>query len=294
MDRLGAYKIFSSVAESGGYSAAAKALGISKSAASRQVAALEGEVGAQLLRRSTRSVKLTDTGYAYLERVRAILEDIAEADRAASAHQDTASGLLRINAPMSFGMSHLAPATFDFMTKFPEIEVSLMLNDRFVDPYEEGFDLTVRIGELTASSLLARKLAQIDMGLYASPAYLARAGRPLAPADLAAHVLLHYGHTRNGAEWALGGAKPLHVQPILCSNSGEVLREAAVAGKGITLLPCFIVRREIESGALVQLLDGFEPKPLPLNAVYPPTRFLAAKVRLYIDFLAERFRRQRP
>jgi DNA-binding transcriptional LysR family regulator len=296
MDRLAAIRAFISVAEEGGFSAAAQELGLSKSAASRQIAALEEALGTQLLKRSTRSVKLTDPGYAYLERCRAVLADLDEADRMVAALQNEPKGLLRINAPMSFGVSHAAPAVADFMLRYPDLQVALILNDRFVDPYEEGFDVTLRIGELEDSSLAARKLAQIEMGLFASPSYLEKHGRPRGPDDLRSHWALHYGRPTAQIDWALRGGAT-HSVPIryrLCSNNGDALRIAAAAGLGIALIPAFLVRDELKSSALVPLLDGFEPRPINLYAIYPPTRFLAAKVRVFIDFLAERFTRTRP
>lgn len=295
MDKLAAIRAFVSVAEEGGFSAAALELGLSKSAASRQIAALEEKLGAQLLKRSTRSVRLTDSGYAYLERCRALLADLEEADRAIAALQNEPKGLLKINAPMSFGVSHAAPAVADFMARYPELQVALILNDRFVDPYDEGFDVTLRIGTLEDSTLAARKLAQIEMGLYASPAYIEKHGRPRGPDDLTSHVALHYGKPASHTEWVLRGAQAtVPVRYRLCSNNGDALRVAALAGHGIALIPTFLVREELQRGTLVALLDGFEPKPIDLYAIYPPTRFLAAKVRLFIDFLAERFAGSRP
>ncbi len=296
MDRLAAIKAFVSVAEEGGFTAAAQELGLSKSAASRQIAALEEALGAQLLKRSTRSVRLTDSGYAYLERCRALLADLEEADRAVAALHNEPKGLLRINAPMSFGVSHAAPAVADFMSRYPDLQVALILNDRFVDPYDEGFDVTLRIGELDDSTLAARRLAQIDMGLFASPAYIDEHGRPRGPDDLKSHWALHYGKPTGQIEWALraGVAQSVPIRYRLCSNNGDALRVAAVAGLGVALIPAFLVRDELRSGALVPLLDGFEPRPINLYAIYPPTRFLAAKVRVFIDFLADRFARTRP
>jgi DNA-binding transcriptional LysR family regulator len=295
MDKLASIRAFVSVAEEGGFSAAARELGLSKSAASRQIAALEDELGAQLLKRSTRSVKLTDSGYAYLERCRTLLADLEEADQAVAALQNEPAGLLKINAPMSFGVTHAAPAVAEFMARYPELQVALILNDRFVDPYDEGFDVTLRIGALEDSSLAARKLAQIEMGLYASPAYLEKHGRPRGPDDLKSHAALHYGRPSSQAAWTLrGGREPVSIRYRLCSNNGDALRAAAVAGLGIALIPAFLVRDEVRNGRLVALLDGFEPKPVDLYAIYPPTRFLAAKVRLFIDFLAERFAGSRP
>lgn len=295
MDKLAAIRAFVSVAEEGGFTAAAEELGLSKSAASRQIAALEDALGAQLLKRSTRSVKLTDGGYAYLERCRALLADLDEADQAVAALQNEPKGLLKINAPMSFGVSHAAPAVTEFMKRYPELQVALILNDRFVDPYDEGFDVTLRIGALEDSSLAARKLAQIEMGLYASPAYLEKHGRPRGPDDLKSHAALHYGKPSSQSAWSLRGAQGgVSIRYRLCSNNGDALRVAALAGLGIALIPAFLVRDEMQEGSLVPLLDGFEPKPIDLYAIYPPTRFLAAKVRLFIDFLAQRFGGSRP
>jgi DNA-binding transcriptional LysR family regulator len=296
MDKLAAIRAFVSVAEQGGFSAAAQELGVSKSAASRQIAALEEALGAQLLKRSTRTVRLTDSGYAYLERSRAFLADLEEADRAVAALHNEPRGLLRINAPMSFGISHAAPAVAEFMGRHPELQVALILNDRFVDPYDEGFDVTLRIGELEDSSLAARKLAQIEMGLFASPAYIERHGRPRGPDDLKSHWALHYGKPAAQVEWDLRGGPPetVSIRYRLCSNNGNALRVAALAGLGIALVPAFLMREDVQNGTLVTILDGFEPKPINLYAIYPPTRFLAAKVRVFIDFLAERFTRARP
>ena len=296
MDKLAAIRAFVSVAEEGGFSAAAQELGVSKSAASRQIAALEEALGAQLLKRSTRIVRLTDSGYAYLERSRAFLADLEEADRAVAALHNEPRGLLRINAPMSFGMSHAAPAVAEFMARYPELQVALILNDRFVDPYDEGFDVTLRIGELEDSSLAARKLAQIEMGLFASPAYIERHGRPRGPDDLKSHWALHYGKPAAQVEWELRGgtAETVSIRYRLCSNNGNALRVAALAGLGIALVPAFLMREDVQNGTLVTILDGFEPKPINLYAIYPPTRFLAAKVRVFIDFLAQRFSQARP
>jgi DNA-binding transcriptional LysR family regulator len=297
MDKFAALNSFVTLAEEGGFSAAAAKLGQSKSQVSRQIAALESSLGVQLLRRSTRSVKLTEPGYAYLDRARAILADLEEAENAATALQSTPSGTLRINAPMSFGVSHLAPAVVAFMARYRTLHVALILNDRLVDPYEEGFDLTIRIGELETSNLAARKLATVDMGIFVAPSYCALKGRPRNLEDLSALDALYYGPPGPMPRWLIRGPDGEQTVPIrqrLCSNNGDVLRQAAVAGLGIALLPAFMVRSELESGQLVKVLDGFEPKPLGLYAVYPPTRFVAAKLRLFIDFLAGRFRREPP
>jgi DNA-binding transcriptional LysR family regulator len=155
--------------------------------------------------------------------------------------------------------------------------------------------VTLRIGALEDSSLAARKLAQIEMGLFASPAYLERHGRPRGPEDLKSHAALHYGRPSSQTAWMLRGVRDaISIRYRLCSNNGDALRVAALAGLGIALIPAFLVRDEVRNGRLAPLLDGFEPRPIDLYAIYPPTRFLAAKVRLFIDFLAERFAGSRP
>jgi DNA-binding transcriptional LysR family regulator len=294
MDQLSALKTLVLVADGNGFTRAARETGQSKSAASRQIAALEEQLGVQLFKRSTRTVALTEAGYAYLERARAILADLDEAGRAVAALHTEPRGTLKINAPMSFGVSHVAPAIAAFMVKYPDLKVALVLNDRPVDPYEEGFDVTLRIGkDLADSSLAARRLASVELGLMASPDYLAKAGRPRAPEDLGAHAALHYGNPGPGPVWRMRGGAGEAAVPIrerLCSNNGDVLRIAALDGLGITLLPLFFVREDLKAGRLLQLLDGFEPKALSLYALYPPTRFLAAKTRVFIDFLANRFK----
>ena len=206
-------------------------------------------------------------------------------------------GLLQINAPMTFGVSHIAPAVNDFMRQHRDITVSLNVNDRFVDPYEEGFDITLRIGDLQPSSLIARKICPIRRLMCASPDYLENRGRPRTPADLADHAILHYGHLGNELHWPLrgiGNSNRLPVSPVLCSNNGDVLKMASLAGQGIVLLPAFIVTDELASGALVPVLEGFEPAPIALHAIYPPDRYRPAKTRAFVDFLTGRFQRRPP
>lgn len=294
MDQLAALRTFAAVADGRGFSQAAAHAGQSKSAASRQIAALEQSLGIQLFKRSTRSVTLTEAGYAYLERVRAVLADLDEAAAAVSVLHKKPEGTLRVNAPMSFGVSHIAPAATRFMAEHPALKLALILNDRAVDPFEEGFDVTLRIAaNLPDSALAVRRLAAIEMGLLASPSYLARAGRPRTPDDLAGHDALYYGNPGPNPLWRLrggGGETAIAIKERLCSNNGDVLLEAARAGLGITLLPVFFARNDLRSGRIVQVLDGFEPKSLNLYALYPPTRFLAAKTRLFIDFLAGHFK----
>lgn len=283
--------------DEGGFAAAGRKLGLSRVQVSRLVTALEDHLGAQLLVRTTRTMALTEAGQVFVERARVLVDDMAEAEAAAGDLTGELKGLLQINAPMTFGVSHIAPAVSDFMRQHPDITVSLNVNDRFVDPYEEGFDITLRIGDLQPSSLIARKICPIRRLLCASPDYLEDRGRPRTPADLADHAILHYGHLGNELYWPLrgvGNSNRLPVSPVLCSNNGDVLKMASLAGQGIVLLPAFIVADELASGALVPVLEGFEPAPIALHAIYPPDKYRPAKTRAFVDFLTGRFQRRPP
>ncbi len=297
MDKLSAIRAFVSVVEEGGYAAATRQLGGSRSGLSRLISKLEDDLGVQLLNRTTRTVALTESGVTYLERARSILSDLDEAERMVAELKSEPAGTLRINAPMSFGIMYLADAVAEFMARNPQIKIQLTLNDRFVDPVEEGFDLTVRIADMPDSSLIARRIAPIHFTIAAAPTYFEDHERPRVPQDLADHKVLHYGWSAQDTVWTLrgsGGEEHIRVNDILCSNNGEVLRQAALRGLGIVRSPEFIVSREIKSGALVPVLEGFEPESVALYCVYPPNRFLPTKVRRFIDFLAEQYGTRQP
>ena len=297
MDRFDSMKALVTAVDEGGFAAAGRKLGMSRVQVSRLVGALEDRLGAQLLNRTTRTMSLTEAGQVFVERARALVGQLEEAEAAAGATTAELKGLLQVNAPMTFGVSEIAPAVAEFMTLHPQITISLVLNDRFVDPYEEGFDVTLRIGELEPSSLVARKICPIRRLMCASPAYLDAHGRPRTPDDLSSHTLLHYGHMGTDLAWPVRGASNngrLAVAPALCSNNGDVLKVACLAGRGITLLPAFIVAGELASGALVPVLEGFEPPPVALHAVYPADKYRPAKTRAFVEFLTSRFRKRPP
>ncbi|WP_337659888.1 LysR family transcriptional regulator [Anderseniella sp. Alg231-50] len=297
MDRFDSMKALVTAVDEGGFAAAGRKLGLSRVQVSRLVTALEDHLGAQLLVRTTRSMALTEAGQVFVERARVLVDDMAEAEAAAGDLTGELKGLLQINAPMTFGVSHIAPAVNDFMRQHRDITVSLNVNDRFVDPYEEGFDITLRIGDLQPSSLIARKICPIRRLMCASPDYLEDCGRPRTPADLADHAILHYGHLGNELHWPLRGvgtSNRLPVSPVLCSNNGDVLKMASLAGQGIVLLPAFIVADELAQGTLVPVLEGFEPAPIALHAIYPPDKYRPAKTRAFVDFLTTRFQRRPP
>lgn len=284
---------FTRVAEIGSFSGAAARLGLSKSVVSRQVSALEARLGARLFHRTTRSLSLTEVGRAYFERCTRILSDIEEADGSVSALQATPRGRLRINAPMSFALHHLAPLIPVFLERFPEVDADMEMNDRYVNLIEEGFDVAVRIGRLEDSSLIARQLAPSRMALCASPDYLRRHGRPETPDDLAKHCCLTYSARSLASEWQFqdaGGHRwTVEVKGRLRANNGDMLRDAALAGIGLVRLPTFLCGRDLQAGRLVSLLNDFILQDMAIHAVYPHNRHLSPKVRAFVDFLAGEF-----
>jgi DNA-binding transcriptional LysR family regulator len=293
MDRLAAIEAFVRVAEAQSFSQAARRLRSSKSAVSRNVGALEAELGVRLFHRTTRSLALTEAGRGYFERATRILADLEEANLAVSQLQAAPRGRLRVSAPMSFGFLHLAPALPDFLGRYAEVAVDLAMNDRFVDLIDEGFDVAVRIGAMEDSSLIARKLAPIRRVVCASPAYFEARGLPLSPDDLRGHECLFNSNIALSQEWrftAPGGKPwPVEVKGRLSANNGDALRAAALQGLGIVNLPTFIVGGDLQAGALVTALDEFISQDMTMSALYPHSRHLQPKVRAFVDFLADRF-----
>ena len=292
MDKVASLRAFVKVVETGSFAEAGRQLRLSRSAISKQIAELEQSLGVQLLNRTTRHASPNENGQIYSERALAVLSELDAADQAVAHAQTTPSGLLRINAPMSFGTIRLGPAVAEFMELYPDVKLLLVLSDDLIDPVHDGFDVTLRIAELESSSLIARKIAPIDRAVCASPGYLARRGTPVHPRDLRDHVSLTYGFLLTGNQWKLTGPDGEHwIQPSwsLCVNNAEVLRDAAIRGRGVALLPTFITGDALEKGTLRAVLQDYHPPPLALYAIYPPTRHLSVKVRLFIDFLVERF-----
>jgi DNA-binding transcriptional LysR family regulator len=295
MDKLASLRAFTKVVESASFSEAGKKLRLSRSAISKHVGDLEQELGVQLLSRTTRRVTPTEQGQTYFERAIGILADLEAADRAVAERQSSPRGLLRINAPMSFGTLKLGPAIAEFMERFSDLQIQLALSDEQVDPLQEGLDIVLRIAELESSSLIARKLLPIPRSLCASPDYLRAHGEPKHPDELRDHACLAYGYLLTGNQWKLTGPDGDHwINPRwpLCANNAEVLCDAAVRGRGIALLPHFIAEDAIKRGALRPILVSYTAPQIALYAVYPPTRHLAVKVRAFIDFLVERFERE--
>lgn len=293
MDRLQAMRVFAHVVEVGSFTAAAERLGVSATAASRHVAELEAHLHTRLLNRTTRRVSLTETGRAYYERCVQILVDLDEAEQEAAKASIVPRGTIKLTASINFGMRHLAPALAEFLANRPEVRFDVSLSDRIVDLVEEGFDLAIRIGGPGSENVVARRLGETRMVPCASPAYLERHGVPRTPQDLAQHNCLTYEYLSQRNTWsfrdAAGAEHKVRVAGAMHSNNGDLLAEAGVHGAGIVFEPAFIVAPEVRAGRLVALLEDYEAALLPIWAVYPTRKHLSAKVRVFVDFLVERF-----
>jgi DNA-binding transcriptional LysR family regulator len=300
VDRFDNMRVFARVVESGSFTGAAARLGISASMVSQHVKELEERLGARLLNRTTRKVSLTETGRAYYERCPRLLADLEETEQAVSDMHAIPRGELRVNAAPTFGIVQLAPAIADFTTRFPAISVELMLTIRIADLIDEGFDVAVWVGALPDSSLIARQLAPCRMVVCGAPRYFEKHGTPRTPADLAIHNCLTVAVTGLSyyRTWHLTAADgtALNISPIgnLRTNSGAVLKVAALAGHGLVCLPTYLVGDALQSGRLVTVLDDYTAPPLALRALYPHNRHLSAKVRAFVDFLAARFEQEPP
>lgn len=293
MDRFQEMASFIAVVEAGSFVAAAEATGLSKAAVSRHVADLEKRLGARLLHRTTRRLSLTDDGQAFFARAKEVLAATEEAEAEISSRTGEATGLLRINAPLSFGVLHLAPLWGRFARENPKVSLDISLSDRLVDLVDEGFDLAVRITNLPSSQLVSRKLASTRMVLCASPGYLAAHGEPHKPEDLARHEVISYTYWSGRDEWGFTGADgrkaTVRIHARMHANNGDTCRSAALADQGIILQPDFIVGEDLRRGALVGLLPAWHAGSIDIHAVYPSRKFLPAKTRRMVDFLVEAF-----
>lgn len=294
LDRLTGFRVFSRVAALGSLSAAARVLGMSQTMATKHIAAIEEKLGTKLLHRTTRRLTLTEAGRTYLESVERILADLDEADAAASAVTFEVRGTLRVNVPVSFGIREIAPTIPEFTERNPAIAIELGLNDRRVDLIEEGWDLVVRIGSMTDSTMIARRLTGCRTVVCAAPSYLAARGLPQKVDQLAGHNCLGYTLSQQLGvrQWRFGRRADVQVAVggNLQANNGDVLVAAAIAGQGVVYQPAFLVYREIAAGLLVELALDHETVPLDgIYAGYPATRTPPAKVRAFIDHLARRF-----
>lgn len=293
MDRLTEMEAFATVVDQGGFTDAAKKMGISKSAVSKHVSALEARLGARLLNRTTRRVSPTEIGLAYYDRARRVLNDAGDADALVTSMQSAPSGLLRISVATDFGVNLLSPMLGDFLTEYPDITVNMVLNNRYVELISEGFDLAIRIGELEDSSMRARKLTETSNRIIASPSYFQKHGRPMRIEDLNDHRLLHYSNQANGNVWKItaptGEKRTIRSAGWLTVNDGQSLLSAAVSGLGIAYLPHFLCAEALREGAVQEAIPNLPIDSMGVYAVYPPGRFTQPKARAFIDFLARRF-----
>jgi DNA-binding transcriptional LysR family regulator len=292
MDRLAAMNMFVRVVETGSFSAVAKELNSAQPTVSKNVAELESWLGAKLLNRSTRSLRLTETGADYYERCVAILQDVEEAEQNVGLLQTQARGLVRVSAAVAFGRLHIVPRLAAFYERYPDIRIDIALNDRIVDLVEEGIDVAFRMGTLRDSNLIARKLCASPMLTVATPAYLEQHGIPSHPRDLKDHNYIVYSDNVNRSEGMFQeDGNPLHIklEGNLQSNNSEILRSALLAGLGISRVPRWLVGDRLKDGSLQEVLRDFQAGPSDIHAVYSPGRHLPSKIRCFIDYFSEQF-----
>jgi DNA-binding transcriptional LysR family regulator len=298
MDRLRAFEVFVEVVRRGGFARAADALDTSPANVTRYIGALESHLGTRLLNRSSRRMSLTESGEALYERALAIVDDFAEAEAQASSSTAQPQGALRINAPVSFGILHLAPLWPEFMQRFPKVHLDIALSDRVVDIIEEGYDLAVRISRGGSTQYAARKLASSRNVVCASPDYLQRHGMPRTPAELPDHACVGYRYAASEDVWNLldseGRKHAVRVRCVMHANNGDSARIAALAGVGIIWQPTFLIGDDLRAGRLVEVMPEFRMSDIDVLAVYPSRRQLSAKVRAMVDFLSESFRAPLP
>ena len=296
MDRFFEMQTFAAVVDAGSFVKAADALGVSKAAVSRYVGDLEARLGVRLLHRTTRRLSLTGEGQVFYARSKELLAGVDEAEAEITSRSGAASGLLRINAPVTFGIRHLAPLWGLFRARYPNVTLDVTLADRVVDLVEEGYDVAIRIATLPSSTLISKRLATTRMVLCASPDYLKAHGAPRRPAELTAHAVISYSYWSTRDEWHFDGPQghvSVKTQPCLHTNSGDTCRAAALAHQGIILQPTFLVGDDLAAGTLVELMPEFRSIELGIYAIYPTRKHVSPKVRALIDFLAEHFEQTR-
>jgi DNA-binding transcriptional LysR family regulator len=297
MDRFLEMQTFAAVVDAGSFVKAADVLGLPKAAMSRYVGELEARLGVRLLHRTTRRLSLTDEGQVFYARSKELLAGVEEAEAEITSRSGAASGLLRVNAPVTFGIRHLAPLWGVFRDRYPQVSLDVTLADRVVDLVEEGYDLAIRIASLPSSTLISKRLASTRMALCASPQYLSARGVPHQPADLAAHAVIAYSYWSTGDEWHFDGPQghvSVKIKPCIHTNSGDTCRAAALAHQGVILQPTFLVGDDLAAGTLVELMPAFRSIEIGIYAVYPTRKHVAPKVRALVDFLAGHFAQTRP
>ena len=292
-DNLGEMGVFVQVVDAGSFSAAARALRVTPSAISKQIARLEGRLGVRLLQRSTRQIAVTEEGRAYFQNAARILADVAETERALASAKGEPVGTLRVNTSIAFGRRQIAPILPEFMARYPKLRIDLSCSDAIIDLVEENVDVAIRIAHLTDSSLVARKLADNRRIVCAAPDYIARRGKPERPDDLKQHNCLTLSYASSLNVWEFeerDGLKRIEVSGNIESNVTEMIYDLGLAGMGILRSSEFVVGADIRAGRLVPLLTEYQqPESPPMWAVYPHRRHLSARVRALVDFLVEKF-----
>jgi len=294
--------VFTAVVDAGSFVGAVEGLRMSKAAVSRHVDALERRLGVRLLQRTTRRLSLTEEGRIFYQRAREVLAALDDAESEVSSRTQEPSGLVRVNAPLTFGILYLAPLWAAFMEAHPQVELDITLNDRVVDLVDEGYDLAVRIGDIPSSALISRKLVSTRMLLCATPRYLERHGTPLHPHDLAQHRVLAYTNWSDRDEWHFEGPDSkvsVRTHARSQTNNGDTCRAIALGHGGIILQPSFMLHEDLRSGALVELMPEYRAAEIGVYAVYPTRKQLPLKVRRLVDYLVECFKdvsweRERP
>lgn len=293
MDRLQALEIFIKVAELGGFASAARALNVSPPSATRAVSSLEERLGTRLFVRTTRSVRLTESGRRLLEDGQRILTDLAEAEEAAVGSHAAPRGELRLTAPVLFGRMHVAPILAAFLDRYPNVTATTLFLDRVVNLIDEGQDVAIRIGELPDSTLVARRAGSVRRTLFAAPAYLAQHGMPRHPSELKTHRMVEAVPTGAVASWGFveqGTPLAVKLSPRLKMNTNDAVRDVVAGGWGISRLLSYQIAPQIADGSLVEILTDFEPPPLPVHVIHQEGRQVSAKVRAFVDFMVERLR----
>ncbi len=279
--------------DTGSFTEVARELNTTQPTISKQVAALEGHLGVQLLVRTTRSLSVTGEGARFYEAAKAALESFDAAEAAARGPRH-AEGLLRVGCPVSFGQVQIVPRLAAFLARYPAVSIDLVMSDAWLDPVEQGVDVVVRIGELKDSVLRSRRIGLARRVTVASPAFLDRAGRPAQPQDLKGLDCVLYTRLASGPEWTFAtasGPVAVRVRGRVQADSSAAVLGAVVAGLGVGLLPLWLAGDDLRAGRLVRILEHFEPPPLPIHALSPPRRFAPPKVAAFVDYIEEEFRR---
>lgn len=292
MDAVSEMGVFVRVVQAGSFSAAARALDLTPSAISKQIGRLEDRLGARLFNRTTRRLNLTEVGNGFYERCRQILTDIEEAEQAVADLRSRPRGTLKLALPAAFGRLHVIPVLSDYLQRYPDMRIDLNQNDRLIDIVAEGMDLAIRIGDLSDSSLIARRLAPNRRVVCAAPAYFANRTVPKGPQDLAEHNCLVYIYRASRNDWRFHGPtgeETVQVSGNLEANSAEALQSAVLSGLGLGLLPIWLIGADLKAGRMIEVLPDYHAPDSAVYAVYPPGRHLSPKVRSFVDFLAEYF-----